>query len=141
MPRKPKRRFVFDTNVLISAALTPEGEAWGAFAKANRSGYFLISDETFAELKEVLYRPDFDTYLTSRIRRRFILELLAKSVRIKVTEEITACKDPDDDIFLEVAVSGKADCIVTRNIEDFPADRFRGIPILTPKQFLEQKEW
>ena len=141
MPRKRKRRFVFDTNVLISAALTPEGEAWSAFEKVNRTGYFLLSDETFAELKDVLYRADFDEYLTNRIRRQFIIKLLRKSARVKVTEEITACKDPDDDLFLELAVSGKADCIVTRNIEDFPVDPFRGIPILTPAQFLESNEW
>ena len=78
MPRKRKRRFVFDTNVLISAALTPEGEAWSAFEKANRTGYFLLSDETFAELKDVLYREDFDQYLTNRIRRQFIIKLLGR---------------------------------------------------------------
>ena len=139
MPRKRKRRFVFDTNVLISAALTPEGEAWDAFEKADRAGYFLLSDETFAELREVLYRSDFDAYLTSQIRRQFIIKLLRKSLRIDITETIAVCSDPDDDIFLEVAVSGKADCIVTRNVRDFPADTFRGIPILTPEQFLAYK--
>ena len=140
MPRKRKRRFVFDTNVLISAALTPEGEAWDAVEKADQTGYFLLSNETFAELREVLYRPAFDAYLTSQIRRWFIIQLLRKSLRIEITETIEACSDPDDDIFLEVAVSGKADCIVTRNVRDFPVDRFRGIPILTPEQFLEHKE-
>ena len=139
MPRKRKRRFVFDTNVLISAALTPEGEAWDAVEKADRTGYFLLSDETFAELREVIYRPAFDAYLTSQIRRRFIIKLLRKSLRIEITETIEACSDPDDDIFLEVAISGKADCIVTRNVRDFPSDQFRGIPILTPEQFLERQ--
>ena len=65
--------------------------------------------------------------------------LLKKSQHIEITETIEACSDPDDDIFLEVAVSGKADYIVTRNVRDFPADRFRGIRILTPEQFLEHK--
>ena len=136
MPRK-RRRYVFDTNVLISAVLTPDGEAWRAFDEANRTGYFLLSDETFAELKDVLYRPAFDAYLTGGVRRQFILKLLRKSVRIETREAIQACSDPDDDKFLEVAVDGKAVCVVTRNISDFPVSRFRGIPILTPAQFLQ----
>ena len=136
MPRKRKQRYVFDTNVLVSAVLTPDGEAWRAFEEANRTGYFLLSDETFAELKDVLYRSAFDSYLTSGARRRFILSLLRKSIRIESREAIQTCSDPDDDKFLEAAVSGKAVCVVTRNISDFPADQFRGIPILTPTQFL-----
>jgi len=141
MARKRKRRrFVLDTNVLISGLLTPEGEAREVFKRADRKGYFLLSDETFAELKEVLYRPVFDAYLTNSDRRRFMLALLDKSVRIPVREAIMACKDPDDDKFLEVAVSGKAACIVTRNVRDFPSDGFRGIPILTPAQFLAHEK-
>ena len=91
----------------------------------------------FAELKEVLYRPAFDDYLTGQARRHFILKLLRKSIRVETGEVIRACSDPDDDKFLEVAVSGKAACIVTRNVRDFPADRFRDIPILIPEQFLQ----
>ncbi len=140
MTRKRKRRFVFDTNVFISAALTPGGAAREALRRADQAGYYLLSDETFGELKEVLYRPAFDEYVTNKERRRFIIGLLKKSQHIEITETIEACSDPDDDIFLEVAVSGKADCIVTRNVRDFPPDRFRGIPILTPEQFLEYKE-
>ncbi len=42
-------------------------------------------------------------------------------------------------MFLEVAVHGKEDCLATRNVRDFPSDRFRGIPILTPEHFLKRK--
>lgn len=137
--KKAKRRFVFDTNVLISGVLTPNGEAHEAFRRANREGYFLLSDETFAELREVLYRPAFDLYLTQRERRRFMLHLLSKSVRISIEGKLAVCQDPDDDRLLEVAVSGKAECVVTRNLQDFPAERFRDVLILTPGQFLKQE--
>ena len=137
MSRKRRRRFVFDTNVLVSAALTPTGAAREPLRRADHAGYFLLSNATFAELKEVLYRDAFDPYVTNSERRRFIIALLRKSRRIETTETIEACADPDDDMFLEVAVSGKAECIVTRNVGDFPSEGFRGIPILTPERFLE----
>ena len=47
---------------------------------------------------------------------------------IAITEKITACTDPNDDMFLEVAVNGQADYIITGNIKDFPPSPFRGIP-------------
>lgn len=101
MAPKRKKRFVFDTNVLVSGILTPSGEAREAFRKADDLGYFLFSDDTFRELKEVLYRPQFDRYVTNKERRRFIIALLRKSARIEITETIFACTDPDDDQFLE----------------------------------------
>jgi uncharacterized protein len=138
MSRKSRRRFVFDTNVLVSAALTPGGPAREAMSMADRVGYFLLSDETFAELKDVLYRDAFNSYLTASERRRFIIALLRKSRRIEINESIMVCRDPDDDKFLELAVSGKAECVVTRNIGDFPADPYRGIRIVAPEEFVEQ---
>jgi putative PIN family toxin of toxin-antitoxin system len=138
MAHKRSRRFVFDTNVLVSAALSPGGSAREALDYANHAGYFLLSDAMFAELKEVLYREAFDPYLTNAERRRFMIALLRKSRRIEIMETIEACDDPDDDMFLEVAVCGKAECIVTRNLQDYPAERFRDIAILTPEQFLDQ---
>ena len=140
MSPKRKKRYVFDTNVLISAALSPNGVARAALTKADRDGYFLLSEDTFAELKEVLYRRAFDPYVTNAERRRFIISFLKKARYITIDEAITACADPDDDMFLEVAINGKADGIVTRNVADFPADPFRGIPILTPEAFLLRRD-
>ena len=84
MSRKRRRRFVFDMNVLVSAALTPGGPAREALRQANHAGYFLLSDATFAELKEVLYREAFDPYVTNAERRRFIIALLRKSRRNRI---------------------------------------------------------
>ena len=57
--------FVFDTNTLVSALLFASSTPSLAFQKAQKSGFFVCSDETFAELSEVLMRPKFDRYLQS----------------------------------------------------------------------------
>ena len=54
---------------------------------------------------------------------------------------VHACRDPRDDKFLEVAVNGMADLIVTGDDDLLVLDRFRPTRILTPKQFLEMRDY
>ena len=99
----------------------------------------MLSDATFSELRDVLYRTEFDPYISNRDRRRFLIAFLRKSQRIVIKETVSVCTDPDDNMFIEVAINGKADCIITRNVKDFPQKRYRGIPIQTPEDFLRMK--
>ena len=133
---KSRLRFVFDTNVLVSTVLVEGGKAQQAFLKADRNGFFLVSEATLDELEEVIYRERFDKYITKKERDEFLHDLLAKSIHIPIIERVTACSDPDDDMFLEVAVNGQADYIITGNTKDFPPSPFRDIPILRPAEFL-----
>ena len=102
-------RFVFDTNVFVSTVLVPNGKAQQAFLKADRNGYYLLSAAILEELRDGLYRKKFDPYVTNAERTRFLSDLLEKAALILITESITACRDPDDDKFLELAISGNAD--------------------------------
>ena len=54
---------------------------------------------------------------------------------------VHACRDPRDDKFLEVAVNGMADLIVTGDDDLLVLDPFRPTRILTPKQFLEMRDY
>jgi uncharacterized protein len=49
---------------------------------------------------------------------------------------VTVCRDPDDNKLLEIAVVGRADCLVTGDEDLLVLDPFQGIPILTPAGFL-----
>ena len=135
--RKSNLRFVVDTNVLISALLTPNGPARQAFTKADRNGVFLISGQTLAELEKVIYRKKFDKYITDKERDRFLRDFLAKSIPVRITESIAVCSDPDDDKFVELAVSGGADYVITGNRKHFPESPFRDNPILRAAEFLK----
>lgn len=56
---------------------------------------------------------------------------------VVVTVEITDCRDPKDNKFLALAVSGEADCIISGDDDLKVLHPFRGIPILSPREFLD----
>src|SRR3712207_6609734 len=103
-------RFVFDTNVIVSAALLAGSIPRKAFDKALDEGTILISAPVLLEVAEVLGRKKLDKYLFEEERMRFLVALLKATELVQITEQITACRDVKDDKFLELAVSGKADC-------------------------------
>lgn len=134
-------RCVVDTNVLISAVLQPSGrtgEVLDAIQAAG--GTLLFSDGTFAELAARLAGPKFDRYVDQVVRRRFLSDLAAVAEWVEVTGAVRACRDPDDDKFLEAAVRGEADCIVTGDRDLLTLDPFEGVAIVTPHDFLSALE-
>ena len=129
-------RVVFDTNVLVSAALFRKSVSGQAFEKAILDGDVLFSKDTRAELVEVLDRPKFDKYLTKSERLQFISLFVEAAIMVEVTETITDCRDPKDNKFLELAVSGNATHIVSGDDDLLALQPFRGITILQPQAFL-----
>jgi putative PIN family toxin of toxin-antitoxin system len=131
------RRYVFDTNTLVSAALFRGSTPGEAFRQALNTGVVLLSEATFEEIDEVIAREKFDDYLTPEERGTFIEALIGRSRFANPTEEIQARRDPDDDKFLELAVSGDAICMVSVDSDLLVLDPFQGIPIMEPADFLE----
>lgn len=133
-----KPRFVFDTNAIISAVLLKRSVSRQAFDKAIDQGELLVSAETIDELNRVLGRPDFAKYVTEDERLAFLAVLLREAKLVEVTEAVRERRDPRDDKFLELAVSGKAVCIVTGDQDLLVLHPFRGICIVTPRGFLDE---
>ncbi len=106
-------RFVFDTNVLVSALLLADSVPRRAFDRAVARGKLLLSFPVMAELNEVLGRERFRKYVDENDVRRFLAALAREAEWVEVTAKITACRDPKDDKFLELAVSGHATHVIT----------------------------
>ena len=132
-----QRRWVIDTNTLISHLLLSGSVPARSVSKALESGDLLVSDATLTELATVLARPKFNKYLSIDDRKIFFTLLSRVAIRIETLREITACRDPKDDKFLTVAVSGSADAIISGDEDLLILHPFLGIPIMTPKGFLE----
>jgi hypothetical protein len=130
------RRFVFDTNVLISAFLFSQSKPRQALDQATVIGVIVLSSSVLSELEEVLYRPKFDRYLTRERRQKFLEDLTENAQFIDVTEQINECRDPKDNKYLELALSGQAECIVTGDDDLLVLNPWRGIEILTVQEFL-----
>ena len=130
-------RGVFDNNVLVSAALLG-GVPRKAFDKLLDSGTVLVSVPVLLELADVLNRTKFDKYVTHDKRMRFMVSFLKVAEMVEVIETIIICRDPKDDKLLELAVSGNADFLVTGDKDLLVLNPFRGVEILTPREFLEK---
>jgi uncharacterized protein len=128
--------FVFDTNVLLNAAMNTRSASHTAFLVALRKGYIVYSETTLAELKEKIYLPKFDKYAPLSRRENFYYKFEAAAYPTRIICEIKACRDPKDDQFLELAKSANADCIITRDNDLLVLHPFEGIPILNVTHFL-----
>lgn len=131
-------RFVFDINALISAFLIEESVPSQALRAALNRGVVLVSAQLLTTLSGVLQRPKFDRYLTLDEREELVAAFVASSRMVEIAERIRACRDPDDDAILEVAVNGNAATIITGDPDLLVLNPFRGIQILAPADFVRQ---
>jgi uncharacterized protein len=129
-------RVVIDTGVLVSAALLPRSVPRQAFDRAVSRGTLLISEFTLGELEDVLRRPKFSRYVSEEHRLELLEALVRESELVEITASISDCRDPRDNKFLELGVSGSASHIVTGDADLLALHPSRGIRIITPKDFL-----
>jgi putative PIN family toxin of toxin-antitoxin system len=129
-------RIVIDTGVAVSAVLLPRSVPRQAFDAAAGKGKLLVSEATVAELDEVLRRPKFNKYLSEEKRLEFLAALVQEAEQVEITEVITACRDPKDNKFLELAISGRASHMISSDGDLLALHPFRGIAIVTPQEFL-----
>src|SRR5713226_4204526 len=124
-------RVVLDTNVLVSAALKRTSTPGIAAHAVERRAGLVKSLATEKQLFEVVARPYFVSLIDSDTRA-WLRQLMAAAELVTITERIIACRDPTDDKFLELAVNGHADAIVTGDTDLLALNPFRDIPIVTP---------
>jgi putative PIN family toxin of toxin-antitoxin system len=136
-----KPRAVLDTNVFVSALISPMGKP-AAVLKAARSGRFTLvsSPPINEEIIEVLNRPRLrDRYnLGNRI---FDVSFILWEVAELVLDlpDVRICSDADDDKFLATAIGGKADYLVTGDAGDLlHLGECQGVAIVSPRDFLSR---
>ena len=128
--------FIFDTNTLLSALFDEISVPAKALKKARLHDVLLISEPVKTEYRRVFFSTKFDRYISVSTRIEFIENIIAYSFPVNITEEISACRDANDDKWLSLAASAKADCIVTGDKDLLVLHPFRSIPILSPAEFL-----
>ncbi len=127
------RRLVLDTNVLVSALLFPSGTvSWLRDAWQARAVVPLASRETTAELIRVLSYAKFQ--LTDDEREDLLADYLPWCETVSVSEPsaVPACRDPFDRPFLELALVGQADALVTGDEDLLTLAPVFSVPILAP---------
>lgn len=131
--------FVLDTNCLISAGLLRTSINRKAYEKAFREGVVVYSSHTLNEYETIFLKPKFDKYLPLEERKNLITLFKQNARHISTSLfSIKACRDPKDNMFLELAIAVKASCIISGDEDLRVLHPFRGIPILNAPDFLSQ---
>lgn len=132
-------RIVLDTGVLVSGLIRPRGTI-GDIIRALRDGRFtaIYSTPIMVEVIDVLGRakfrikyhiqPEDSTALVNLVRLRGELVIPKR--------EITTCRDPKDNKFLEAALAGEANAVVTGDDDLLALHPFEDVDILRPAEFL-----
>ncbi len=130
-------KVVIDTNVLVSGLLSAYG-ASGEILRMLVAGSFdlLYDARIVSEYEDVLRRPKF-SFEKSHVED--LVEFITHfGIPVSASPLLKHLSDADDESFLEVAISGKAECLITGNIAHFPLRSRCGVKVLTPRQFLHR---
>jgi len=127
-------RLVIDTNIVVSAAIKPDGLQRTVLLLAiTKPARLYLSTAILAEYRDVLSRPELQ--IRKGLRQQ-LLNLIAKRAHpVTPARQIAVTSDPDDNIFLECADAARADYLVTGNTRHFP--RFwKKTKIISSREFL-----
>lgn len=127
---------VLDTNVLVPGLLSPYG-APAHIVRMMVSGAFEVCYDAriLAEYEEVLRRSKFA--FTREEVGNIIGYIEHFGCPVAAAPLLAPLRDPGDEPFLEVAIAGRADCLVTGNIAHYPSAARGRVRVVTPVQFLD----
>jgi uncharacterized protein len=137
-------RVVLDTNVFVSGGTISVGAPSQIINHWRDQDFILIaSPQLLAEYEEVLSRPSVMKFtgLTLKENAQYIQEIADRAYITSgaLTLDVLI-NDPDDNMVLACAEEGVATYLVTGNRKDFPFSDYKGIKILTPREFLNLLE-
>jgi uncharacterized protein len=112
-------RLVLDTNIVVSAALKPEGfQRTVLILSITKPANLYISDAIFDEYQEVLARPELQ--IRKGLQHQVLQLIKNRARRVVPSRPLEVTLDPADNIFLECADVARADYLVTGNPRHFP---------------------
>jgi len=128
-------KIVLDTNVLVSGLLSPFGPPARILQLLISEALIICYDaRIMAEYRDVLGRSKFGF---DQNAVQCLLDFLGQNGEAVASVPLSeSLPDKDDEIFLEAAISGKADALVTGNLLHFPKHLCGGVKILSPADFL-----
>lgn len=128
-------RLVVDSNVVVSAALKPEGLQRTVLLLAlTRPARLYVTKPIIEEYAEVLARPELE--IRKGLRRQLLQLIRDRSYPVSPARRLDVTADPDDNIFLECADAARADYLVTGNLRHFPKF-WKQTKIVTSREFVE----
>ena len=132
------RRVVVDTNVILSAALSPDGTAAQLLERLLHGSRLVFSRGTFDELETRLWRKKFDSYLSHERRHDVLKNAGLQALWLEPVQVVRYSRDPDDDKFVILALAAKAERLITGDGDLLCLDSLDELRILTPRAALDE---
>lgn len=132
---------VVDTNVILSAALSPNGIPATLLDRLLQVGKLVFSEQTFAELQGRVWLPKFDRYLPMDRRHRLLREANASAIWVEVPGPIAGCRfsrDSKDDAFIHAAIAAEASRLITGDNDLLCLHPLGDLHILSPREAFEE---
>lgn len=127
-------RLVLDTNIVISAALKPDGLERAVFLTAiTKPARMYVSEEIISEYRLVLSRPELR--IRRGLRGQFLQLIKNRSHMVSPSRKLSITNDPADNIFLEGCEASRADYLITGNRRHFP-EFWRQTKIINSREFV-----
>jgi len=127
-------RLVVDTNILVSAALKPEGLQRTVLLLAiTKPARLYVTEAILAEYREVLARPELN--IRKGLRHQLLDLIKNHATLVRVARPLQVAKDPGDDKFLECADAARADYVLTGNQRHFPKF-WKKTKVITSREFI-----
>ncbi len=132
-------RAVLDTRAFVRALINPKSRSGLLLSKFADRFTIVLSPKVLQEILEVLFRSE----LTKKYKRlgrvdiERVISLLAEAEVVDPRQTVSVCRDPDDDRFLECAIAGKVDYIVSEDEDLLVTKEYRGIKIIDTETFLD----
>ena len=133
---EPNLRVILDTTLLISRALTPGSLTASAVRLIVDHCDLLASQATMDEFSQTLVRVQSKGYVKQDEALMLITAYKEMVEWVPIIERVQRCRDPKDDKFLELALNGQADYIITGDKDLLVLHPFRDTKILTAKDFI-----
>jgi putative PIN family toxin of toxin-antitoxin system len=135
-------RLVIDTNIFLSGLISESGTPARLLrAIRNKKAIHLVSDPIVEEYLRVLEYPRIRKFkkVTDAFVADIVAYLLHHTERVELMSEIKLSSDPEDDVFLETAVNGKANLLVTGDKVGLLSLRFvQGIAIVSASEAVDR---
>lgn len=129
-------RVVFDTNALISALIVPSSVPAKALDLAVEHFEIIVSKATWQEFEQKIKKTSLERYFRNTHDRDAAVHAINRVVtHVAVRSVVTDCRDPKDNPFLELALDGKADAIISGDKDLLVLNPWRGVCIQSPGDF------
>ncbi len=140
MRAERQRLVVLDTNVWLSAALSPSGTPAQVVRAVLLRGLAVFSEATFAELETRIWKPKFDRYISLEARKAILRDARAAALWVEIPPELAVqrwSRDTDDDVFIRAALAAQAPWLVTGDDDLLSVPAVTGLQILSPAQAMQ----